>query len=185
MRRSDTTSTPIFRTNLRAGSSFIYPSKRTNAWFSLLRGCHSNTSRLLSQTFYTVSIVLERIWDSHLIAFLASNPTCVCQGFISKLVPQPQLLVAAGFPTILNWLPINSIVKSTLLPLSSSRLGSSMTTFAPKQSLDSKSVSSSGEIAEVLVRDMRYWKPWHPPDSTVTRKARSGLDSLVIISLRR
>ena len=24
------------------------------------------------------------------------------QGFISKLVPQPQLLVAAGFPTILN-----------------------------------------------------------------------------------
>jgi hypothetical protein len=29
---------------------------------------------------------------------------------ISKLVPHPQLLVAAGLPTILNWLPINSMV---------------------------------------------------------------------------
>lgn len=29
---------------------------------------------------------------------------------ISKLVPHPQLLEAAGFPTILNWLPISSIV---------------------------------------------------------------------------
>ena len=107
------------------------------------------------------------------------------QGFISKLVPQPQLLVAAGFPTILNWLPINSVVKSTLLPFSSSRLGSSIITFAPEPSLDSNTVSSSGDIAEVLVRAMRYWKPWHPPDSTVTRRARLGLESLDIISLRR
>lgn len=29
---------------------------------------------------------------------------------MSKLVPQPQLLVAKGLSTILNWLPINSIV---------------------------------------------------------------------------
>lgn len=80
-------------------------------------------------------------------------------GFISKLVPQPQLLVAAGFPTILNWLPISSIVKSTLLPFSSSRLGSSMTTFAPEPSPASNTVSSSGDIVDVLVRDIRYWNP--------------------------
>jgi hypothetical protein len=29
---------------------------------------------------------------------------------MSKLVPQPQLLVAPGMPVILNWLPINSMV---------------------------------------------------------------------------
>ena len=98
----------------------------------------------------TVSI-LSNVWT-----FLRLRPILVYQGFMSKLVPQPQLLVAAGFPTILNWLPINSMVKSTLLPFSSSRLGSSITTFAPEQSLDSNIVSSSADIAEVLLRDMRY-----------------------------
>jgi hypothetical protein len=30
----------------------------------------------------------------------------------SKLVPHPQLLFALGLPTILNWLPINSVAPS-------------------------------------------------------------------------
>ncbi len=36
-----------------------------------------------------------------------------------------------------------------------------------------------------VVRDMRYWKPWQPPLSTVMRRARFGLESLAMISLRR
>jgi len=32
---------------------------------------------------------------------------------------------------------------------------------------------------------MRYWKPWHPPLSTLTRKARLGLLSPVDIFCRR
>jgi hypothetical protein len=62
---------------------------------------------------------------------------------MSKLVPHPQLLVASGLSTILNWLPINSIVKSILLPFNSSRLGPSITTFAPDPSSAAKTVSSS------------------------------------------
>lgn len=36
-----------------------------------------------------------------------------------------------------------------------------------------------------VVRDMRYWKPWQPPLSTVIRRARLGFASLVMISFRR
>lgn len=142
--------------------------------------------RLLKQNFRRVCQVIKMIYvypiQKNFQRRLSQVESQFPYAFISKLVPQPQLLVAAGFPTILNWLPINSMVKSTLLPFSSSKLGSSITTFAPEQSLDSNIVSSSRDISDVLVRDMRYWKPWHPPDSTVTRRARSGLESLVIIS---
>lgn len=31
-----------------------------------------------------------------------------------------------------------------------------------------------------VVKLMRYWKPWQPPDVTVMRSARSGLDSVRI-----
>jgi len=71
---------------------------------------------------------------------------------ISKLVPQPQLLDASGLSTILNWLPINSIVKSTLLPFNNSRLGPSITTFAPDPSSVAKTVSSSSNSATLLAR---------------------------------
>lgn len=40
-------------------------------------------------------------------------------------------------------------------------------------------------MADVEVKDIRYWKPWQPPDSTVMRRAREGLSSLVMISRRR
>lgn len=46
-------------------------------------------------------------------------------------------------------------------------------------------VSSSGEILEVDVRDIRYWKPWQPPLSTFTRRQREGLESFVIIWFKR
>ncbi len=36
-----------------------------------------------------------------------------------------------------------------------------------------------------VVSDMRYWKPWQPPLSTVIRRARFGFSSLVMISRRR
>lgn len=39
-----------------------------------------------------------------------SGSLCRFYILISKLVPQPQLLLAAGLSTILNWLPINSMV---------------------------------------------------------------------------
>jgi len=42
-------------------------------------------------------------------------------------------------------------------------------------------VVSGGKV----VRDIRYWKPWQPPLSTVIRKARLELESLAIISFRR
>ena len=69
--------------------------------------------------------------------------------------------------------------------MSNSKLGSSMTTLAPGSSLASNTVSSSDEMEERLTRDMRYWNPWQPPDSTVMRRARKGLESLAMISLRR
>ena len=36
-----------------------------------------------------------------------------------------------------------------------------------------------------VVKDMRYWKPWQPPLSTVIRRARFGFLSLAMISRRR
>lgn len=57
--------------------------------------------------------------------------------------------------------------------------------------MDSKTVSSSAaSVAEAeeggrVVRDMRYWKPWQPPDSTDMRRARSGFASRDMISRRR
>ena len=60
-----------------------------------------------------------------------------------------------------------------------------MTTLALEPSLDSKTVSSSGESSFEDVSDMRYWKPWQPPDCTVTRNARSVLASFLIISFSR
>lgn len=123
------------------------------------------------------------------------------QVLISKLVPQPQLLVASGLSTILNWLPINSIVKSTLLPFSSSRLGPSITTLAPDPSSAVKTVSSSSKFPTFassgiefdekdstggrVVRDIKYWKPWQPPLSTCIRSARLGFESWDMISFRR
>lgn len=47
---------------------------------------------------------------------------------------------------------------------------------------------SSGEAPAVegsVVSDMRYWKPWHPPDSTWMRSARPAFLSLVMIWERR
>lgn len=49
---------------------------------------------------------------------------------------------------------------------------------------------SGGGAAEVAVEgsvesDMRYWKPWQPPDSTWMRSARYGFLSLDIICERR
>lgn len=118
---------------------------------------------------------------------------------MSKLVPQPQLLVARGLSTILNCDPINSIVKSTLLPFSSSRdgpsrmiFGSSKAFLSPAASLSSawytNMVSSSrmdcgessppkadgdeGSSGGNVTRLIRYWKPWQPPLSTWIRSAR-------------
>lgn len=36
--------------------------------------------------------------------------SCYYYNLMSKLVPQPQLLVAPGMPVTLNWLPISSMV---------------------------------------------------------------------------
>ena len=44
-------------------------------------------------------------------------------------------------------------------------------------------VSSSS--LNVSDNEIVYLKPWHPPDSTVIRKARLALESLSCISLRR
>lgn len=139
---------------------------------------------------------------------------------MSKLVPHPQLLELFGFITA-NWLPIKPVVNSTRLPFKSSKLGTSITTFA-LESVSSKTTSSSssnatscfsgdglatadfefGSLAETLSAggfsmgiesddeerggivdsERRYWKPWHPPDSTWIRRARLGLESFAIIS---
>jgi hypothetical protein len=91
----------------------------------------------------------------------------------SKLVPHPQLLFALGLPTILNWLPSNSVVKSIVLPLSSSNEAKSITTSAfpvPTSSSAANMVSSSGSTLEGPSSDIRYWKPWQPPEVTVTRR---------------
>lgn len=102
---------------------------------------------------------------------------------ISKLVPQPQLLVASGLSMILNCEPINSIVKSTLLPLRRSRDGSSSIIFGPSSEAVAGSASSgmywkivsssltmedhsAASLAGKVTRLMRYWNPWHPPLST-------------------
>lgn len=86
---------------------------------------------------------------------------------MSKLVPQPQLLLASGFK-ILNWLPISSCSKSTVDPLSSARLASSTTTRAPL----SRSVNTTSWAGSVVLdSEMVYWKPWQPPDSTSNRSA--------------
>ena len=61
-------SAPTFLRNLPAGSSFIYLPKEQMFGLSSSKDA---TSRLLSQTWYTVSPVLEMICDSHLITFLA------------------------------------------------------------------------------------------------------------------
>ena len=42
-----------------------------------------------------------------------------------------------------------------------------------------------GDIEEAEVRDMRYWKPWQPPEVTVMRRQRSGLESVREMALRR
>lgn len=109
---------------------------------------------------------------------------------ISKLVPHPQLLVARGLLT-LNWLPINSVVKSTTLPDKSSRDAWSMTTWAwpPCGSVSSvlggsKTVSSTSSTFEDGSSVMRYWKPWQPPLVTVIRRCWLSWDEEVI-SLRR
>jgi len=118
---------------------------------------------------------------------------------MSKLVPQPQLDVARGLSTILNCEPINSCVKSTLLPLSKSNDGSSRMilgasgTGAAPSSANWKIVSSSRTTSArfgssgggIVTKLMTYWKPWQPPDSTWMRRPRFGLASLVIIVDRR
>src|ERR1700728_427947 len=81
---------------------------------------------------------------------------------ISKLVPHPQLLFALGLPTIVNWLPSNSVVKSIVLPLSSSNEAKSITTSAfpvPASSSTANMVSSSRSTLEGPSSDIRYWKP--------------------------
>src|SRR2546421_11504525 len=91
----------------------------------------------------------------------------------SKLVPHPQLLFALGFPTISNRLPTSSVVKSTVLPLNSSNEAESITTSAfpvPASSSATNMVSSSGSTLEGPSSDIRYWKPWQPPEVTVTRR---------------
>jgi hypothetical protein len=45
--------------------------------------------------------------DTHTHTHTRTHPR---HNLMSKLVPQPQLLVAPGMPVILNWLPINSMV---------------------------------------------------------------------------
>lgn len=37
----------------------------------------------------------------------------------------------------------------------------------------------------IVVSDIRYWNPWHPPDSTWIRSARSGFLSWAMILERR
>jgi hypothetical protein len=60
-----------------------------------------------------------------------------------------------------------------------------MTTLAPLPSSDSNTVSSSCDISSSVVVDMRYWKPWQPPDSTATRRQSDGLFSFVEMACRR
>lgn len=75
---------------------------------------------------------------------------------MSKLVPQPQLLVARGLSTILNCDPISSMVKSTLLPFSNSREGvSRMILGADSGSEVSGTVSVSSVIYANMVSSSR------------------------------
>jgi hypothetical protein len=62
--------------------------------------------------------------------------------------------------------------KSTVLPLNSSNEAESITTsaFPPASSSATNMVSSSGSTLEGLSSDIRYWKPWQPPEVTVTRR---------------
>lgn len=46
-------------------------------------------------------------------------------------------------------------------------------------------VEESEERVGMLESDKIYWKPWQPPDSTWIRRARLGLESLVMISRSR
>src|SRR5690606_30058045 len=80
-----------------------------------------------------------------------------------KLEPQPQPAAALGFST-LNAAPPSDSTKSTVLPATRSRLTGSTTSFTPSVSLTTS--SASGWSA----RSNLYWKPEHPPPSTVRRR---------------
>jgi hypothetical protein len=63
--------------------------------------------------------------------------------------------------------------KSIVLPLNSSNEAESITTSAfsvPASSSATNMVSSSGSTLEGPSSDIRYWKPWQPPEVTVTRR---------------
>ena len=60
-----------------------------------------------------------------------------------------------------------------MLPLNSSNEAESITTSAfpvPASSSATNMVSSSGSTLEGPSSDIRYWKPWQPPEVTVTRR---------------
>ena len=186
-------------------------------------------SVVMGQVIHTTFTVPTCLYDNVITVCCRANTQCsLCTFYmlfcevvsviyilISKLVPHPQLLVASGLSTILNCDPINSIVKSTLLPFSKSSdgwssiiLGAVKSPPCPSSAEYVKMVSSSrtspdsapspgcslasapaaglgGSDSGSVTRLMRYWKPWQPPDSTWMRRARCGLLSLRIMSLRR